>query len=91
MILSDRSSEREYFGDHAWYCDPADPIGMRELVTRAYEENCSEADREAIREHVRSRYNWDTYTRGTPAAYEAAIRHHASSKKMPEDFSSGAF
>ena len=81
MILSDRSSEREYFGDHVWYCDPADPIGMRELVTRAYEEERSEADREALREHVRSRYNWDVYTRGTRAAYEAAIRRHGASEK----------
>lgn len=91
MILSDRSSEREYFGDHAWYCDPADPVGMRDLVVRAYKEERSEADRAVLKEYVRASFGWDRYTRGTRAAYEAAIRAHAASAavKAPGDAQSG--
>lgn len=78
MILSDRSSEREYFGSHAWYCDPADPVSMRELVVRAYEEEYSDDDREKLKQHVRTRFNWDIYVRGTRQAYESAIKHHSA-------------
>jgi hypothetical protein len=52
MVLSDRASERAYFGALARYCDPADIGSIRDAVLAAWDARRAAADREALRHHV---------------------------------------
>ena len=33
VVTTDRGSAREYLGEHAYYCDPADPASIRDAVS----------------------------------------------------------
>lgn len=70
MVLSDRSSEREYFGDQATYCDPADPVSIREAVLTAYDRRWTPDDRAALSGSVAERYSWTRYAWATADMYE---------------------
>lgn len=72
MVLSDRSSEQEYFGDFAYYCDPSSITSIRENIVRAWEAPPHRGSREALRQLVREQYDWSTHAQATRAVYEAA-------------------
>ncbi len=71
MVLSDRSGEREYFGDHAQYCDPGSMASIREKIVAAWKKPRDEADEEALRRLVREQYDWSRHAEATRAVYEA--------------------
>lgn len=73
MVLSDRSGEREYFGDQAIYCDPADPGSIREAVFTAWDRPWTSEDRVALSGLVEERYSWSNYARATSDAYEQVV------------------
>lgn len=70
MVLSDRSGEREYIGDCARYCDPADSDSIRDQVLAAWDSPISENDAAALATHVQQSFSWQSYARETLAAYE---------------------
>jgi glycosyltransferase involved in cell wall biosynthesis len=35
LVITEKGDTREYFGDHAWYCDPASPRSILAAVDRA--------------------------------------------------------
>ncbi|GAB4275776.1 MAG: hypothetical protein Tsb0018_07050 [Opitutales bacterium] len=74
MVLSDRSSESEYFGDLARYVDPSDPGDIRTKVLEAYEESFEVryARAQALKDLVRTEHSWETYAQQTLAAYRLA-------------------
>lgn len=72
MVLSDKSSEREYFGDFARYCDPGDAASIRRQILEAYEAPPDTARREAIREHVRQ-FSWQRYAEKTADVYHRTL------------------
>ncbi len=59
LALSDRSSEREYFGGFATYFDPTDPPAINAAVKEAMERGRDPAYRAALRDFARKRYAYD--------------------------------
>ncbi|MBK3773817.1 glycosyltransferase [Azospirillum brasilense] len=83
MVLSDRSSEREYFGDRALYCDPADPASIREAILEAWEGGWSDGDREALKDHVARSFSWDVHTTAVTDVYEEVAARRAAGIRPP--------
>lgn len=73
MVLSDRSSEPEYFGDFARYCDPADPASIRSAILEAYDNPLDAAGRAALQSHVEQNFSWESYARKTADVYETVV------------------
>lgn len=65
IVSTDRGTAREYFGDLAWYCDPADVGSIREAVTAAYRA----PRRRELAAVVRTRFTWERAARETAEAY----------------------
>ncbi|WP_312062043.1 glycosyltransferase [Pantoea septica] len=75
MVLSNRSSEKEYFGDLARYVDPADVIDMRTKILDAWNdsESVTSEKAEKLKAKMRIQHSWENYAVQTKQAYEAAI------------------
>ncbi|SDF37435.1 glycosyltransferase [Limimaricola pyoseonensis] len=70
LVLSDRSSEREYFGDLARYCDPGDEGSIRAALAETLAADASrgpELARMVAREH-----GWAAHAEATARAYATA-------------------
>lgn len=81
MVLSDRSSEQEYFGDLAHYCDPGDPENMRAAIEAALSVENGDERAEALRQLVARDHSWEHYAAETAKAY--AIAAKASAQPLP--------
>lgn len=73
MVLSDRSSEREYFGDLAHYCDPGDPASIRKALEAAVGNGMSWKNARALKALVKREHSWERYAEDTGKAYAAAV------------------
>lgn len=73
MVLSDRSSEQEYFGDLAQYVNPADADGLRAALTAAVAQKGDAALRQKRIDLAKSDYNWDKHARETADVYRATL------------------
>ncbi len=71
LVLSDRSSEREYFGDAALYCDPGSPESIRHAVFQAMSvtEGARATRRDQIRKLVAETFSWKSHIDQTLVAY----------------------
>lgn len=65
IVTTSRGDARDYFGDLAHYCDPADIGSIRAAVVRAYENGPPSH----LAEVVRERYTWDRAAEATLGAY----------------------
>lgn len=82
LVLSDRSSEREYFADYAEYVNPADIRAMREALTKAAAKRGDVTRRKALQEYIHQNFSWDSYARATAAVY-AKVERPALSTETP--------
>jgi glycosyltransferase involved in cell wall biosynthesis len=57
LILSDRGSVREYFGDFAWYCDPGVPSSVRTAGTSAFD--APRGCHTQLSERILKKYTWE--------------------------------
>jgi glycosyltransferase involved in cell wall biosynthesis len=73
LVLSDRSGEREYFGDHALYVNPADLPGLMQAIETARAQGENGGTRQARSSHVRERFDWTRHARETAAVYERVL------------------
>jgi glycosyltransferase involved in cell wall biosynthesis/Tfp pilus assembly protein PilF len=72
VVMGNRAAEPEYFGEGAYYCDPADVESVRAAVLHAHQRHAAEADRrEALRASIIARCSWDSITTQTLEAYRA--------------------
>ena len=69
IVVSDRGSTREYFGDDAHYCDPADGISIRDAVKCAYDSSAMPG----LRQRVLSAFTWDAAAERTLRAYHLVL------------------
>lgn len=74
IVVSDRSSEFEYFGDLARYCDPADPASIRQAVEDSMAARERDAERIAELKLRMVDLTWENTARATMRAYLAAMR-----------------
>jgi GT2 family glycosyltransferase/glycosyltransferase involved in cell wall biosynthesis len=74
LVASDRTSEQEYFGPAARYCDPADAGSIRRAVLAAWEGHAAgAAGRARLVERFRTDFTWPRAAAATVAGYEAAL------------------
>ena len=87
MVLSDRSSEREYFAERARYCDPCHPEQMLQTLTEAYEHPFTAEQRLELSAWTAAHYSWGEHIRKTSEVYEgvfAARRGRAPAPTPPK-------
>ena len=70
LILSDQSSEKEYFGDFATYVHPCDILKYERLLGSA---NTREFDSKGLRELCRTQFSMDHHVDNTIAEYMITI------------------
>ena len=75
MVLSDRSSEIEYFGNLARYVNPADVNDIREKVLSAWNDSAQEKAllSQALKQKMKLEHSWEKYAGDTKLAYEKAL------------------
>lgn len=80
MVVSNRSSEFEYFGDAPFYCNPTDPTSIRNALHLAIESGTREPHRWTVLSgEIASRYSWENTARLTLEAYQRAVQARDSS------------
>ncbi len=74
LAVSNRTSEREYFGDNAYYCDPADTASIRDAVVQAHRNHAADsAKRARLGDLFRHTHTWRAAAEQTLAGYEKAL------------------
>lgn len=81
LVLSDMSSEREYFGDWAEYVHPCDLEGMKRAVQRQLDEPDSDDRRNARSATACARYSIDLHAENTLAVYDKVRLSRRPSRK----------
>lgn len=66
IVITNRGSEREYFGKQAFYCDPADIHSIRANVLAAY----SKERNNDFKEYIRKEYSYQKAALATLRAYQ---------------------
>ncbi len=92
LAVSDRTSEREYFGDRAYYCNPADTNSIRQAVTEAIRNYGADAPkRAALRDQFRDGWTWPAAAAATLRGYQAALaaRRAPGKSDAPSSINSG--
>lgn len=69
IVITDKGDTRDYYGTHAWYCDPGDPSSIREAITQAASGTCDGA----LKQKIINEYNWEQAARKTLAAYKEVL------------------
>ncbi len=72
IVSTNRGSPPEYFGEMAWYCDPARIDPIREAVLAAYGAPKSER----LKEHIAANYTWERAAERTAEGYRLAVALH---------------
>jgi len=74
MVVSNRSSEFEYFGDGPFYCSPNDPASIGKAVSYARQSALAEKERwEDLSRHVATNFTWKRTAELTLEAYERTV------------------
>lgn len=69
IVITDKGDTADYFGKHAFYCDPADPASIKTAVDKAAAAPVDKAFMEAVKEH----YNWEIAARETSRVYKKVL------------------
>ena len=69
IVITDKGDTREYFGDYAFYCDPASP----ESILAAVEKASSAPFNEKLQQKILSQYTWEQAALQTLKAYQSAV------------------
>jgi GT2 family glycosyltransferase/glycosyltransferase involved in cell wall biosynthesis len=82
LVVGDRTSEAEVYGDTALRCDPANIHAIRAAVRRAFEEHDQAlgiARRTAFRDHARTVHTWEFAALRTLTGYVDLLEAHGAS------------
>jgi len=69
IVVSPNGDTRDYFGEHAWYCNPNEPASIRAAVEAAFEAPYDEQFRDYILNH----YTWEKAAAATLKAYQQVL------------------
>ncbi len=83
VVVGDQGAEREYFGDFAYYCNPADVDSVRRAVLNAWQDGDT-ARREAFRQYILQNYTWQRAAEVTAEAYEQVLRGERTILALPD-------
>ena len=70
IVVSDRGTTRDYFGDYAFYCDAMSSKSIREQIDKAFAAPYDER----FREKIMTEYIWEEAARTTAEGYDRAIQ-----------------
>lgn len=70
VVVTDKGDTAEYFGGHAWFCDPGDPASICEAVRQAAQAPLSTG----LRELIVRKYNWQEAARQTYLGYKTVLQ-----------------
>ena len=84
LVLSDRSSEQEYFASFAEYVNPADVAGLRHALEAATAKRGDNDRRTALQKHVADSFNWQDYARSTAEVYKKASSLPTIDRSLPK-------
>jgi glycosyltransferase involved in cell wall biosynthesis len=71
IVITRKGDAYEYFKDEAYYCDPASPDSIFQVVDHA----ASNAVPPGLSERVREQYNWETAAKKTLEAYTEILQN----------------
>jgi glycosyltransferase involved in cell wall biosynthesis len=71
LVITDKGDTRDYFGDHAFYCDPQSVTSIKQAIIDAYE---TPAD-PALQRHILKNYTWERTAEKTIEGYNIALEH----------------
>lgn len=66
LVITDKGDPRDYFKNHAFYCDPSSPESILEAVTKAVEKSSSIE----LQQKILNNYTWHQAALQTRAAYQ---------------------
>lgn len=69
IVITDKGDTKEYFGEDAFYCDPADP----ESIRRAVEKAANTTVPENLRQKILEQYTWQRAAQQTLKAYQSVL------------------
>lgn len=69
VVITDKGDTREYFGDDAFYADPADADSIRKAIEQA----CGAGHKPNLREKILQKYTWAQAANCTLAAYQQIV------------------
>jgi len=69
IVITDKGDAKEYFGSHAFYCDPGKPESILEAVEKASESDYCEN----LHDMILERYTWQQAATETLKAYNQTI------------------
>ena len=74
LAVSDRTSEKEYFGSDAYYCAPSSVESIRSAVTSAFRNHQADAEKRArLSDRFRTHSTWQLAAQKTLAGFREAI------------------
>ena len=69
IVITEKGFTREYFGDDAFYCNPAHPESIFNAVEKAAQSDCQEHLQQKILQH----YTWQKAAASTLTAYQQSL------------------
>lgn len=69
IVVADKGDVRDYFNNHAWYCDPADEQDICQAVDAAMKAPLNEE----LKEHIRKNLSWESIAAQTIDFYQKHI------------------
>lgn len=69
IVITDKGDTKDYFGDQAWYCDPADPESIYSAIRGA----AFSPVRTGLRDRIGQRFTWGNTARQTLDAYKEVL------------------
>ncbi|MDH7463258.1 glycosyltransferase family 4 protein [Chitinophagaceae bacterium 26-R-25] len=72
VVITDKGDASEYFGELAFYCDPASPASIFNAVDAA----AKQPVKDSLREKILSQYTWEIAALKTEEAYNTALQKH---------------
>jgi glycosyltransferase involved in cell wall biosynthesis len=71
IVITQKGDAPEYFGEDAFYCDPADPLSIYDAVVKAAEKPVNEL----LQRKIITQYTWHKATSQTLVAYEGETKY----------------
>lgn len=82
LVLSNRSSEHEYFGNYAHYCNPFSLESIRNEVIEAYNNPISILKKKEQQNFIAKKYSWNEHIKKTSSVYDEVLHSNKLNYKI---------
>ncbi|MCC6372118.1 MAG: glycosyltransferase family 4 protein [Bacteroidia bacterium] len=69
LVIGNRGDVREYFGEHAYYCEPGSPESIKAAVDKAWQA----PKNDVIQKQIFNNFTWDAAAKVTLQAYKEVL------------------